>query len=57
VTGALIGIALVVLMAAFLLWTVWPARTGAIARGERGNDGLIPGAGDPDSGPGNAIGD
>lgn len=34
----------------FLLWMLWPARTGAVAAGEKGNDGLIPSTGDGTSG-------
>jgi hypothetical protein len=47
----LVGIAIVVVVPGFLLWMLWPARTGAVAAGERGNDGLIPSSGDPSGGP------
>ena len=44
-------------LAGAMLWLMWPARTGAVAAGERGNDGLIPSAGDPAGAPGPAIGE
>jgi hypothetical protein len=38
----LLGVVILVVVGGFLLWLIWPARTGAVAAGERGNDGLIP---------------
>jgi hypothetical protein len=49
--NVVIGAACLVIPTALVLWMVWPARTGAVAAGERGNDGLIPSSGEPDSGP------
>ena len=52
----MLSVGITVVLAAGLLWLIWPARTGAVAAGERGNDGLIPAAGNSDGSPG-AIGD
>lgn len=48
--SVLLGIAVMVLVGGFFLWLIWPARTGAVAAGERGNDGLIPSSGDASGG-------
>ena len=54
----LLGVVILVIVGGFFLWLIWPARTGALAAGERGNDGLIPSSGDPsDGGVGPALGD
>ena len=49
--GLLIAIVLSFAFAGLLLWMIWPVRTGAVAKGEKGNDGLIPSDGGP-GGPG-----
>lgn len=46
--GLVLAIVLSIVFAAFLVWMIWPARTGAVAAGEKGNDGLIPSSGRPD---------
>ena len=51
VVAILTGLVLFGVPLAFMLWMIWPARTGAVAAGERGNGGLIPSSGDGDSGP------
>ena len=47
---------LTLLIAGGVLWLIWPARTGAVAARERGNEGLIPsasvGGGGPSAGGG-----
>ena len=51
-------VVLTLIVAGVLLWAVWPTRTGAVAAGERGNDGIIPSVGDSDGGgPGPGIGE
>ena len=48
----LLSIGVTLAIAGVLLWLIWPARTGAVAAGERGNGGFIPASGDSDgSGP------
>jgi len=47
--GLLIAIAICLAIAGLFVWMIWPARTGAVAAGEKGNDGLIPSDGDPGS--------
>lgn len=54
--GALIAIALSLAVAGVILWAIWPARTGAVAAGEKGNDGLNPSAGEPGSSSGAEYG-
>ncbi len=45
-----LGAAILIVVAGFLLWLIWPARTGAVSAGERGNEGLVPSSGDPSGG-------
>ena len=42
----LLGILCLAVPTGLVLWMLWPARTGAVAAGERGNEGLIPTAGE-----------
>ena len=48
--SVLIGIAILVVAGGLVLWLIWPARIGAVAAGDRGNDGLIPSSGSPSGG-------